>query len=78
MAIDYEKRGAVAYITLNNPEKANILDKPTSDAISDAWIDLWEDRDIRCAILTVPGTGISAAGIIWRRGPTSPRRSANI
>ena len=55
MAIDYEKRDGVAYITLNNPEKANILDKPTSDAISDAWIDLWEDRDIRCAILTGAG-----------------------
>jgi len=41
------KRDGVAYITLNNPEKANILDKPTSDAISEAWIDLWEDRAIR-------------------------------
>jgi enoyl-CoA hydratase/carnithine racemase len=55
MPIEYEKRDAVAYITLNNPEKANILDKPTSDAISEAWIDMWEDRDIRCAIVT--GTG---------------------
>jgi enoyl-CoA hydratase/carnithine racemase len=56
LAIDYEKRDGVAYITLNNPEKANILDKPTSDAISAAWIDLWEDRDIRCAIVTGTGT----------------------
>ena len=55
MAIDYEKRDGVAYITLNNPAKANILDKATSDAISQAWIDLWEDRDIRCAILTGAG-----------------------
>ncbi len=55
MAIDYEKRDGVAYIRLNNPEKANILDKPTSDAISAAWTDLWEDRDIRCAILTGAG-----------------------
>src|SRR5438045_9293772 len=55
MAIDYQKRNGVAYITLNNPAKANILDKPTSDAISAAWIDLWEDRDIRCAILTGAG-----------------------
>jgi enoyl-CoA hydratase/carnithine racemase len=55
VAIDYEKRDGVAYITLNNPAKANILDKPTSDAISEAWIDMWEDRHIRCAILT--GTG---------------------
>lgn len=55
MAIDYEKRDGVAYITLNNPKKANILDKKTSDAISEAWIDLWEDREVRCAILTGKG-----------------------
>jgi enoyl-CoA hydratase/carnithine racemase len=55
LPIDYEKRDGVAYITLNNPDKANILDKPTSDAISAAWTDLWEDRDIRCAILTGAG-----------------------
>jgi enoyl-CoA hydratase/carnithine racemase len=55
LAIDYAKRDGVAYITLNNPAKANILDKKMSDEISEAWIDLWEDRDIRCAIVT--GTG---------------------
>jgi len=55
LAIDYEKRDGVAYITLNNPAKANILDKATSDDISAAWIDLWEDRDVRCAILTGAG-----------------------
>src|SRR5205809_2891785 len=55
MPIQYEKRDGVAYITLNNPAKANIFDKPTADAISEAWIDLWEDRAIRCAILTGKG-----------------------
>ncbi len=55
MTIDYEKRDGVAYIPLNNPAKANILDKKASDAISEAWIDLWEDRSIRCAILTGKG-----------------------
>ena len=55
MPLDYEKRNGVAYITLNNPAKANILDKQMSDDISAAWIDLWEDRDVRCAIVT--GTG---------------------
>lgn len=55
MSIKYEKRDRVAYITLDNPEKANILDKPTADAIGEAWIDMWEDRDIRCAILTGSG-----------------------
>ena len=55
MSIDYQKRDGVAYITLNNPAKANIFDKETADAISEVWIDLWEDRDIRCAILTGAG-----------------------
>ncbi|MEM7252566.1 MAG: enoyl-CoA hydratase/isomerase family protein [Pseudomonadota bacterium] len=55
MSVDYHKSNGVAYITLNNPAKANILDKPTSDEISELWRDLWEDRDIRCAIIT--GTG---------------------
>src|ERR1051325_8807520 len=55
LAIDYRKRDGVAYITLNNPAKANILDKQTSDEISEAWIDLWEDRQIRCGILTGAG-----------------------
>jgi enoyl-CoA hydratase/carnithine racemase len=53
--IVYEKRNGVAYITLDNPDKANVLDKATSDDISAAWIDMWEDRNVRCAILT--GTG---------------------
>ncbi|HVZ09282.1 enoyl-CoA hydratase/isomerase family protein [Rhodopila sp.] len=55
MPIEYAKRDGVAYITLNNPAKANILDKDTSDAISEAWIDVWEDSDIRCAIVTGKG-----------------------
>jgi enoyl-CoA hydratase/carnithine racemase len=55
LALDYEKRDGVAYITLNSPDKANIFDKAMSDAISAAWIDLWEDRKIRCAIVTGAG-----------------------
>ena len=55
MAIDYVKRDGVAYITPNNPAKANILDKATADEISAAWVDVWQDRAIRCAILTGAG-----------------------
>lgn len=55
MPLDYEKRDGVAYITLNNPAKANILDKQMSDDISAAWVDLWEDREVRCAIVTGAG-----------------------
>ena len=55
MGVLYEKRGHIAYITIDNPEKANILDRPTSDELSEIWREVWEDFDIRVAILT--GTG---------------------
>src|SRR5271163_3931534 len=78
MPLIYEKRDGVAYITFNNPAKANILDKATSDEISAAWIDLWEDRAIRCAILTGDGDRhFFVAATIWRRARTSPPRNEN-
>jgi enoyl-CoA hydratase/carnithine racemase len=76
LGILYEKRDGVAYITLNNPEKANIFDKQTADEISDAWIDLWEDRKIRCAILTGTGERHFCGGhnLAPRKGVTQEER----
>jgi enoyl-CoA hydratase/carnithine racemase len=51
----YEKRNKIAYITINNADKANILDRETSDQISVVWKEVWEDPGVRAAILT--GTG---------------------
>ncbi len=55
MGINFRKDKKVAYITIDNPEKANILDRQTSDELTEAWRVVWEDPDIRVAILT--GTG---------------------
>lgn len=55
MGILFEKKNNIAYITIDNPDKANILDKETSDEISEVWKEVWEDQDVRCVILT--GTG---------------------
>ena len=33
MAVQYEKQGSIAYVTIDNPQKANILDRQTSDEI---------------------------------------------
>lgn len=55
MAVDYLKRDGIGYVTINNPSKANILDRQTSNDISEIWNDVWEDRDVRTVILT--GTG---------------------
>ena len=55
MGVLYEKKGHIAYITINNSAKANILDRATSDEMAQAWKDVWDDPDVRVAILT--GTG---------------------
>ncbi len=55
MGIKFEKADHVAYLTIDNPAKANILDSSTSDELSRAWIEVWEDRDVRVAVIT--GTG---------------------
>jgi enoyl-CoA hydratase/carnithine racemase len=58
----YEKRQQIAHITINNPEKANILDRETSQEISEVWKEVWEDRDVRVAILTGAGEKHFCAG----------------
>lgn len=58
----YEKRQKIAYVTINNAAKANILDRETSDEISHIWKEVWEDRDVRVVILTGAGERHFCAG----------------
>ena len=62
MAVLYEKKGHVAYVTINNRDKANILDRTTSDELADAWKNIWDDLDVRVAILTGAGERHFCAG----------------
>ena len=62
MGLILEKRDNVAYITIDNPSKANILDKQTSSDISDAWKEVWEDREVRAIVLTGSGDKYFCAG----------------
>ncbi|MGE0543004.1 MAG: enoyl-CoA hydratase/isomerase family protein [Dehalococcoidia bacterium] len=62
MAIKYETRAHIAYITIDNPDHANALDRRTSNALSEAWRSVWEDRDVRVAIITGTGDRHFSAG----------------
>jgi enoyl-CoA hydratase/carnithine racemase len=62
MGIKYETRDHIAYITIANPDRANVLDKATSDELSEAFINVWEDRDVRVAIITGEGDRHFCAG----------------
>ncbi len=52
MALIYEKKGKVAYITINRPRALNALDPETFQELSEALIDFRDDNEIWVAIIT--------------------------
>ncbi|HWO27927.1 MAG TPA: enoyl-CoA hydratase-related protein [Candidatus Acidoferrum sp.] len=58
----YEKKGAVAYITLNRPKVLNALNKATIAELTAAFGDSRDDTAVRGVILTGAGDKAFAAG----------------
>ncbi len=58
----YEKRGAIARIVINRPEKHNAMTPEMSCRMTDAWTDAAEDPAIRVALLTGAGTAAFCTG----------------
>ena len=71
MALDYEKKGKIAYITLNRPEAMNAMDPDMYHALSEAWKDVRDDPDVWCAIITGAGERAFTAGADLKK--TIPR-----
>lgn len=51
----YEKKGKIAYVTLNRPEKMNALNTELIHELSRTWVDFREDDSLWVAILTGAG-----------------------
>jgi len=62
MSLLFEKRGGIAYITLNRPEARNSFDPEMLVQLAEAWDEYREDNDLRCAILTGAGEKAFCAG----------------
>ncbi|HLI68143.1 MAG TPA: enoyl-CoA hydratase-related protein [Ktedonobacteraceae bacterium] len=62
MAILYEKRGRVAYITINRPEARNAIDEETSRELTQAWQDFRDDANVWIGVLTGAGDKAFSAG----------------
>jgi enoyl-CoA hydratase len=62
MALIYEKKNHIAYVTLNRPDAHNAIDPQTVIELVDAWQDFNRDKEMRCAILTGAGDGSFCAG----------------
>ncbi len=56
----YEKRGRIAYITMNRPESLNAVDDELDGALWDAWAEFNSDKALDIAIITGTGRGFCA------------------
>jgi enoyl-CoA hydratase/carnithine racemase len=43
--VSYERRGPVAVVTIERPEKRNAVDRRSADALGDAWDRFEDDED---------------------------------
>ncbi|MBW2085162.1 MAG: enoyl-CoA hydratase/isomerase family protein [Deltaproteobacteria bacterium] len=62
MAVDYEKEGRIAIITINRPEAMNALNADVREEMQAAFIDFKDNPDLWVAILTGAGDRAFSAG----------------
>src|SRR5277367_1722521 len=58
----YEKKGAIAYVTLNRPKVLNALNNKTWEELRTAFEDARDDAEVRGVILTGAGNKAFIAG----------------
>jgi enoyl-CoA hydratase len=76
MPINYEVEGPVATITIDRPEVANAIDRPTALELADAFRHFDEDELVSVAVLTGAGGKFCAgADLKAMREPGAPRAS---
>ncbi|MGH7933058.1 MAG: enoyl-CoA hydratase/isomerase family protein, partial [Candidatus Binataceae bacterium] len=62
MKILFEKKGPVAYVTINRPERLNACDFEAYGMLADSWSEFRDDPALRVAILTGAGERAFCAG----------------
>jgi len=58
----YDKRNAIAYVTINRPEKLNALNRQVMEELFDCFQALQKDEEVRVVILTGSGEKAFVAG----------------
>jgi enoyl-CoA hydratase len=59
----WEKKGRLAFITLNRPERMNALSVEAANKLDDIWRKIESDEDIRVAVLTGAGDRAFCTGM---------------
>jgi enoyl-CoA hydratase/carnithine racemase len=62
MKLLFEKKGPVAYVTINRPERLNACDFETYARLAEVWREFRDDDGLRVAILTGTGDRAFSAG----------------
>jgi enoyl-CoA hydratase/carnithine racemase len=76
MTIHYETDGPVAVVTIDRPEVANAVDRPTAAELADAFRDFDADETVGVAVLTgANGTFCAGADLKAMQEPGAPRAS---
>jgi enoyl-CoA hydratase/carnithine racemase len=65
----YEKKDAIAYVTLNRPDKLNAMNQQLHEELGRVWADFREDRTLRVAILSGNGRCFSAGAYLSGGAP---------
>jgi len=69
--VEYEKGGAIAYVTLNRPEKLNAMNDTMHEELGQVWADFRDDPALRVAILSGKGRCFSAGADLSAGAPTT-------
>jgi enoyl-CoA hydratase/carnithine racemase len=76
LAVRYERDGAVVVVTIDRPDVANAIDRPTAVLLADAFRRFEDDDDAAVAVLTGDnGTFCAGADLKAMREPGAPRAS---
>lgn len=73
MSIDFERRGAIALVTINRPDAMNALDVEHDRALAEVWKEFEADATLLVAVLTGAGDRAFCSGgdlktyMPWRR-----------
>ncbi len=71
--VEYEKRGTIAYVTLNRPDKLNAMNQAMHQELGQIWQDFQHDPALRVAILSGNGRCFSAGADLSGGAPDNYR-----